>query len=235
MVNQSNRSFQTPVKNAETFKKITHLEPDLLQCLIQGPKDGCTNSDQALSMQFLSPEKTRIANAMLDMIWKNHDEWVDLMCHFLWIRSPAVEFTLQGARDDYRQFFDLFASNPTVGLTPTPDIELVWLTHQLSPSSFSMFSKTSVGRLVEHNVVPHDPDHIQALVSTERAFRARYGAAYRRCLCWDCQNLQRIARRTLSDNRDIHHFVQESMREVAQHRAVERTRRSHRNLPISYQ
>lgn len=209
MVNQSNRIFQTPGENAETFKKITHLEPDLLQCLIQiqGPKDGRTNSDQALSMQFLSPGKTRIANAMLDKLWKNHDEWLDLMCHFLWIRSPAVEFTLQGARDRYRQLFDLFASSPTVGLTPTPDIELVWLTHQLSPSSFSMFSETSVGRLVEHNAVPHDPDHIQALVSTERAFRARYGAAYRRCLCWDCQNLQRIARRTLFDHRDTHHLV----------------------------
>lgn len=213
---------------------MTNLEPDLLQYLIQGPKDGFINSVQTLSMQSVSPIEPRTPNAKLDMIWKNHDEWVDLMCHLLWIRSPAVEFTLQGAQDRYRQFFDLLASNPTVSLAPTPDIELVWLTHQLSPSSFGMFSETSVGRLVEHNVVPHDQDHQQALISTERAFRARFGAGYRRCLCWDCQNLQRLAEKSLFGNRDTRQLVQESMQEVAYHRAVERARRNHRTLPIAY-
>ncbi|KAI4261390.1 MAG: hypothetical protein L6R42_003413 [Xanthoria sp. 1 TBL-2021] len=227
MINQTNRRFEIPVGNAEAFREMTELEPGLLQCLIEGPKGGLPDGGQASSMQSVRPKS-------LDMIWQNHDEWVDLMCHFLWIKSPAVEFTLQSARDRYCKFFGLLASNPAVSLAPTPDIELVWLTHQLSPSSFGMFSETSVGHLVEYQVVPHDHDHQQALISIERAFRARFGARYRRCLCWDCQNLQRLAEKSLFDNKDTRELVQESMQEVAYHRAVEAARRNRRTLRKAY-
>lgn len=233
MINQFNRSFELPLENADAFKRMTKLEPDLLQCLIEDPKDGLTSGDRALRVQPATPKNPQATDAEFDKIWQNYDVWVDVMCHFLWIRSPALEFTLRRARDRYRQFFQLLATNPTPSLAPTPDVELVWLTHQSSPLSFELFSKFSVGRLVEHNAVPHDHSYQQALLSTEQAFRAYFGTAYRQCLCWDCQNLQRVAEQSLSEIEGTQQLVQKSMRQVAYHRAVEHARRDRRILPVA--
>ena len=219
MIDQSNRKFYLPLENVEVFRQITELSPDLLESLIKAPKNAL--------VQYLA--EPQISNAGLAAIWQGHDAWVDRMCHFLWIRSPALEFTLQNAREHYRQFFDLLASDPNKNLVPPPDIELVWLTHQTSPVSFEKFSKAIMGRTMEHNIINKGETDQEGLRSTEEAWQARFETNLQRCLCWDCQNLQRLVEALFRSDRDRdrepQHLVDASIREVAHQRAVERARR----------
>lgn len=219
MIDQSNRKFYLPLENVEVFKRITKLLPDLLESLIKAPEN-------APVQYHAEPQKSK---ARFAAIWQGHDVWVDRMCHFLWIRSPAVEFTLQNARGRYRQFVDLLASDPSKKLAPPPDIELVWLTHQTSPVSFEKFSKAIMGRTMEHNIVNKDETDREGLRSTEEAWQARFETKLQRCLCWDCQNLHRLAEAHFRSDRDRdrepQHLVDAAIREVAHQRAVERARR----------
>ena len=233
MIKQSNRMFDLPLQNANAFQTITKSTPDLLKHLIECPKDGLIDRGRTSSSNRLTHMELLRHELELNIIWQNHDVWVDQICQFLWIRSPALEFTLRTARDRYYQFFELLASNLTVSPEPTPDIQLVWLTHQLSLSSFDRFSRSFDGRLVEHDAVPPVLGNQEALASTETAFRARFGEGYRRCLCWDCQNLQWMAEKSFTDIRDTQQLVQDSLQEVAYHRALEYARRSRLTLPFS--
>ena len=178
MIKQSNRMFDLPLQNANAFQTITKSTPDLLKHLIECPKDGLIDRGRTSSSNRLTHMELLRHELELNIIWQNHDVWVDQICQFLWIRSPALEFTLRTARDRYYQFFELLASNLTVSPEPTPDIQLVWLTHQLSLSSFDRFSRSFDGRLVEHDAVPPVLGNQEALASTETAFRARFGEGY---------------------------------------------------------
>lgn len=206
------------------------MPPDLLADLIEGPKSAVMKGDQ--SMSFLSTgfmHFTTVSTGFKDM-WGNHDEWVDRMCHFLWIRSPALTFTLKSAHQRYQQFFDLLSSNPGTKLVPPPDIELIWLTHQSSPPSFLRFSRALAGRMVEHNVVSKEQVNQQNILATERCYQGRYGLELQRCLCWDCQNLQRLAEEDSNSDTVLEQLVKQAVKDVAHHRAVECARREKSKL-----
>ena len=218
MIDQSNRIFYLPLENVNVFKRITKLSPDLLNSLIKAPENA--------PVQYLA--EPQISNAGFAAIWQGRDVWVDRMCYFLWIRSPALEFTLQNAREHYRQFFDLLASNPNKNLIPPPDIELVWLTHQMSPLNYGKFSKAIMGDTFEHIINKAETDQ-EGLRLTEEAWQARFKTNLQRCLCWDCQNLQRLIEAHFRSERDRdrepQHLVDAAIREVARYRAVEGARR----------
>ena len=217
MIDQSNREFHLPFENAEVFTRITELLPDPLESLIKAPKN-------ALVLYLAEPQ---ISNAGFAAIWQGHDVWVDRMCRFLWIRSPALEFTLQNAQERYRQFFDLLASDPNKNFVPPPDVELVWLTHHTSPVSFEKFSKATMGRIMEHNIIYKGETDQEGLRATEEAWQALFETKLQRCLCWDCQNFQRLAEAHFRSERDREpqHLVDAAIQEVAHHRAIERAKR----------
>lgn len=216
MIDSSNRTFNLPPGNSQNFENMTRLQPDLLAYLIEGPKTVLMAGDQT--------------SGLLKDMWDSHSEWVDRTCHFLWIRSPALQFTLKGARQRYQQFFDLLASRPGTPMVPTSDIELIWLTHQSSPLIFSRFSRTFAGRVVKLNVVPKARLNQQQSIATEKAFQARFGMELQRCLCWDCQNLQRLAEDGSFGDKDLEQLIEQAVRDVAYHRAVECARRQRNKL-----
>ena len=151
------------------------------------------------------------SNVSFDELWQVQEMWVDRMCHLLWVRSPAFEFTLRNARNRYQESFASLASSPNAKLPPPPDLELVWLTHQLSPSNFAKLSKGYAGRIAKQDVSTKGPD--------------QYNMVFSHCFCWDCQNLQRLAENN-PDDEDSEKLVEQSMREIAYHRALEYARRT---------
>ena len=225
MIDSSKREFYLPAKHARAFQRFTGLPPNLLASLIEASKDVHMRDEQNRKPKHVETQNDQIFNASTDDIWQKHNIWVLRMCHFLWIRSPALEYTLRSAQSRYQNFFQLLALDSNATFVPTPDIELVWLTHQMSPLSFENFSKASVGRIVEHNVVAKESVDRQHIASTEKAFYGRFRSEYQRCFCWDCQNLQRLAEENSMHDKDPDIMGEKAMREVAYHRAVERDRR----------
>lgn len=216
MIDVTDRMFHLPASNVKAFRRLTKLEPNLLMSLISDRKDALPIGEWIIGQQSADTASTQTFNGF-DSIRQSQGVWVDRMCHFLWIRSPALEFTLRNARSRYQQFFGSLASSPNVKLSPPPDVELAWLTHQLSPSTFVKPSKLYAGRIAKHDDVPKWPD--------------QYNIALSHCFCWDCQNLQRLAEET-SDDEAPEKLVEQSMGEIAYHRAIEYARREKTALRI---
>ena len=218
LIDAKDRQLHSPQRNQETFEKLTMMQPNLLEDLV--------DRGNSLSLSI----KLKTSTGDFDDIWSNHDMWMDRMCHALWLRSPAVSFTLREARRRYQQFFDLLASKSDTDLVPTRDVELVWLTHQLSPTSFAEFSQSVAGRIMEHNVhLATDSVAVkEARRVTEEAFAQRYAIAFDRCLCWDCQSLQQLAKKGLSSAQDPQDRVKKILQEVAYYKKLEREFREQR-------
>lgn len=225
MIDPSDRRLHLPDENARVFERLTGLKPDLLMTLIEDPDDALAITGAPVSLE-------PAGSARFAAFWKGHDGWVDRMCHFLWIRSPALEFTLQNARERYRQYSNLLASDRSKDFALPPDVELVMLTHQLSPASYDTFLKAIMGRTIEYDIISRKGNEPEALRSTEEALHARSGTRPQRCFCWDCQNLQRLAKansRNYGDeNREPQQLVTAVIEEVANYRAIERAWRQHR-------
>ena len=210
MIDGPDRLFHLPALNARTFRKVTGLEPDLLVSLISDRKDALPMGRSTIGQQSADTASIQKSDFDFDQVWQSQDMWVDHMCHFLWIRSPALEFTLREAGNRYRQFCDLLASSRKANPSPPPDVELAWLTHQLSPSAYAKWSTAYGGRIAIENIALEGPDKGMVVFS--------------RCLCWDCQNLQRLAEKN-PDDRDPEKLVERSMQEIAYYRALEYARR----------
>ncbi|KIN07111.1 hypothetical protein OIDMADRAFT_139763 [Oidiodendron maius Zn] len=163
--------------------------------------------------------------------------FVEKMDKQLWIRSPAIEGTLSRAIDRYSKFLKLFKLYPNTMLVPTLDIDLVWHTHQCSPSRYEAGTVMMAGRLIDHD------DKIGAgilnsgFTRTKDLYRIRFGQEYQVCNCWDCEALlSAISTQnsgTQPDKREIARYVHEN---VAYHRTVEIVRRKrHTQPPIRIQ
>ncbi|KAI1856892.1 uncharacterized protein JN550_013599 [Neoarthrinium moseri] len=100
-----------------------------------------------------------------------------------WLRSPFAGKILKNAIDRYEKFFTLIAEYPYSSLSPTPDIDLVWHTHQLSPKRYGLYSVMKAnGRFVNHN-----DDVAKAILKgsfdfTTKLFRDRFGTFMRAML-----------------------------------------------------
>lgn len=228
----SDRKFSLPPENAASFERNTILKPDLLDSLVKGQGDRLTMGARALGSSLTATRKSKESGTDFGAHLPNHDAWVDRMCHFLWIRSPALEFTLTNAQKRYRQFFELLSSPSDASFTPTPDIELVWLTHQCSPKSFGDFSTATVGYIIERNIdasVRNDQNNSRA---TEEAFQAKFGVEFKHCLCWECQSLERLGEENIPSEADVQRALDEALQQIEFFRAVERARRKREMLPM---
>ena len=161
--------------------------------------------------------------------------FVDKMHAQLWIRSPAVDGTLQRAIDRYIKFLKLFKFYPNTMLVPTLDIDLVWHTHQCSPALYRAASIELTGRFINHD------DKLGRSVlnggeeTTKQLFRMRFGQEYIICNCWDCETaLSALSRgeRQVQGERDMESVAEEVLIDVAYYRAVELARRQGKPLPV---
>ncbi|KAM0414182.1 hypothetical protein ACHAPD_007427 [Fusarium lateritium] len=167
--------------------------------------------------------------------------FVKKMNAHLWIRSPALQGTLQRAVERYENYLELFRLYPGKMLVPTLDIDLVWHTSQLSPAAYETSMKARCGRFINHDdkigryQLDVGSDETQAL------YRTRFGLEYHVCLCWECQAITSAV-----DDSDRDGYLEEQrsstfakdladkvMADIEYHRAVESARRrNHIKLPI---
>lgn len=152
--------------------------------------------------------------------------FVNKMEKQLWIRSPAVEGTLHRAIDRYSKFLKLFKLYPKMMLVPTLDIDLVWHTHQCSPSRYDVGMLKMAGRLINHDDKIGEGILNPGFTRTKNLFRIRFGQEYQVCHCWDCEALVSAATSHNSETRPVYEAIARDVHdEVAHYRAVEIAKR----------
>ena len=154
-------------------------------------------------------------------------KYVELMGRYLWIRSPALTSTLNQALSRYKNVITLFAKYPQTTLAPTPDIDLVWHTHQCSPARYRAFAKQQTGGTeIDHNDGLGQGTIDDARRRTGDLYKRGFGEEYELCFCWDCEAV-RAASEGLEagDEEGLEKVVEEVARNVTFHRAVEVARR----------
>ncbi|RGP67240.1 hypothetical protein FSPOR_6129 [Fusarium sporotrichioides] len=165
--------------------------------------------------------------------------FVKKMNAHLWIRSPALQGTLQRAVDRYENYLELFRLYPGKMLVPTLDIDLVWHTSQLSPAAYETSMKALCGRFINHDdkIAKYKLD--TGSDETQTLYRTHFGLEYHVCLCWECQAIMSAV-----EDRDV--CLQEErsstfaedlaarvMADIEYYRAVESARRrNHVKLPV---
>lgn len=115
--------------------------------------------------------------------------FVNTMERQLWISSPAVAATLQRAIERYIKFITLLKLYPDRQLAPTVDIDLVWHTHQCSPSRYESDMQALTGRFVDNNGSLGYTALDTAMTRTAQLWQIRFGQEYDVCHCWDCEAL----------------------------------------------
>jgi hypothetical protein len=152
----------------------------------------------------------------------------------LWIRSPAVEGTLCRAIERYIKFLKLFRLYPKTMLVPTLDIDLVWHTHQCSPSRYDTGIVETTGRLIDHDDKLGEGILNPGFTKTGDLYRIRFGQEYQVCNCWDCEALLSAVISPSSETQpDYEAIARHVHANVAYHRAVEIARRKgNTRLPL---
>lgn len=153
--------------------------------------------------------------------------FVNKMENQLWISSPAVQGTLCRAIDRYSKFIKLFKLYPKTMLVPMLDIDLVWHTHQCSPSRYDEGMLKMAGRLIDHDDKIGDALLGYGFTKTSNLFRIHFGQEYQVCNCWDCESLlSAVSSHILETEPDSEAIARHVQKEVAYYRAVEMARQN---------
>lgn len=156
--------------------------------------------------------------------------FVEKMDRQLWIRSPAVEGTLQRAIQRYDRFLKLFKMYPRKMLVPTLDIDIAWHTHQCSPAQYMEATKTLAGRFIDHDDKLGSDKLDPGLENTINLYRIRFADEYEYCLCWDCEAVKSaVSGKNLGEGEE-NTIAEQVQLDVAYFRAVEIARRDEQTL-----
>ena len=174
--------------------------------------------------------------------------FVDKMNSRLWIRSPALDYTLRKARGRYEKYLQLYKFHPGTMFVPTLDIDIVWHTHQCSPASYFTSTQELAGRFLNHDDGIAKEILGNGFLDTKERWRVRFGEEYTVCGCWDCEALgaamERIEGSTVvaatttagsginEQTVKMEDVIKEVVRDVMYFRAVEFARRKKEPLPI---
>ncbi|KAI0469602.1 hypothetical protein F4859DRAFT_487203 [Xylaria cf. heliscus] len=189
----------------------------------------------AADLRFLdscrvAASKSNIVEKLVDAV-KRQSAFVDKMDKQLWIRSPAIEGTLDRGITRYGRFLKLFKLYPKRMLVPTLDIDLVWHTHQCSPSQYALVTTEIAGRFIDHNDKLGTATLDPAFESTKALYRIRFADEYRICNCWDCEALRSaVGTKDHNIQTDIASVAREAHLKVAHYRAVEIARQRGKTL-----
>jgi hypothetical protein len=154
----------------------------------------------------------------------------------LWLRSPSASYTLAQAASRYPKFLALFRLHPRTLLVPTLDIDLAWHTHQLSPAAYRVATVDLCGQFVDHDAGLAKEVLAGGWETTVRLWEARWGSAYKICMCWDCEGLSAELEKSGDGDGDgdvdVEKLVEKVKGDVAFYRAVEIARRKGGKLPF---
>ena len=254
-INPDDWSLTTSELACEKFQKTISLGPDLFKALLEWrsyPVDDRKSlleatsyslqqsglsaiqykikyPDQRLLQRFVDTPQ-ELAQDLNDAVLRQVS-FVDKMWDKLWIRSPALDGTIRRGRDRYSNFLNLFKLYPTTMFVPTLDIDLLWHTHQCSPSQNYTTTQEVAGKFVNHDdsIVQKELD--TGLKDTKSLYRMRFGREYHICGCWDCEALQ-SAIEEAGKKPDWEGIAQQVGGDVAYYRAVEVARRTKKPIPI---
>ncbi|KAI9569231.1 hypothetical protein HD554DRAFT_2020776 [Boletus coccyginus] len=116
-------------------------------------------------------------------------------CHFTaqldevgWLKSGAFRGAdkreiLEHSVMRYHAFLDLMTAYPGPMLVPTLDIDLVWHTHQLMASRYSVDCEMYIGHYVDHELSIAESRLTSAFDDTCRAWETRFQVSYMQCGC----------------------------------------------------
>ncbi|KAF8549934.1 hypothetical protein OG21DRAFT_1447248 [Imleria badia] len=116
-------------------------------------------------------------------------------CHFTaqmdelgWLKSGAFRGAdkheiLEHSVMRYHAFLDLMTAYPSSMLVPTLDIDLVWHTHQLMASRYSVDCEMYIGHYVDHELSVTESRLSAAFDDTCRAWQTRFQVSYMQCGC----------------------------------------------------
>lgn len=167
--------------------------------------------------------------------------FVDKMNEHLWIRSPALQGTMQRAVERYENYLELFKLYPGKMLVPTLDIDLVWHTSQLSPAAYKASMEVRSGRFINHDDKIGKSKLAVGNDETQTLYRTRFGLDYSVCLCWECQTITSAVEDSNQDGYLVESrgdsfaedLTRQVMADIEYYRAVESARRrNHVKLPI---
>lgn len=167
--------------------------------------------------------------------------FVEKMNVHLWIRSPALQGTLQRAVDRYENYLELFKLYPGKMLVPTLDIDLVWHTSQLSPAAYKNSMDARCGRFINHDDKIGKSKLAIGNDETQSLYYTRFGLEYSVCLCWECQAIMSAVEDSEKDgsleksnSSDVaQDLTDKVLEDINYYRAVESARRkNHIKLPI---
>jgi hypothetical protein len=182
----------------------------------------------------LDPTEKTLTTSKLAETVERQVSFVDKMEKQLWIRSPALEGTLERAIDRYTKFLKLFKLYPNTMLVPTLDIDLAWHTHQCSPSHYRAGAVEFAARFIDHDDKIGKPTLAGGMEKTKQLFRIRFGQEYLICNCWDCEAALSavIMLDRDRDSPDMGVIAHQVSQDVAYYRAVEIARRAGQPLPV---
>jgi hypothetical protein len=164
---------------------------------------------------------TELANAVVRQF-----SFVEKMEKQLWIRSPAVQGTLQRATGRYGKFLRLLKLYPKTMLVPTLDIDLVWHTHQCSHAVYVAATEVLAGRFIDHDDKLETFTLDNGMEKTKNLYRIRFGQEYSICNCWECEAMLSAIEALDNIALDANKVAQTVEKEVTFHRAVELERRN---------
>lgn len=181
-----------------------------------------------------SAKDTAINRSLFEAV-QRQEAFVKEMHAQLWIRSPALEGTLQRAINRYLNFVKLFKLYHKTVLVPTLDIDLVWHTHQCSPAQYQASMIQRTGRFINHDDKIGQPVLAGGMETTKNLFRVRFGQEYLVCHCWDCEAALSAVSASKQEGKhrtDMSSITSEILEDVAYYRAVELARRAGKPLPM---
>jgi hypothetical protein len=121
--------------------------------------------------------------------------FVTKMEYFDWLHCTAVETIVAQAIERYTGFFAVMSAHPKDVAVPCQDVDLIWHTHQLSPSDYYDYStRTCKGVFIDHDDKIGDGVLGNSFEWTCEAFEKITGQTYDKCLCWVCGLLEDNAR-----------------------------------------
>ncbi|KAF8536090.1 hypothetical protein BDD12DRAFT_891085 [Trichophaea hybrida] len=158
--------------------------------------------------------------------------FLEIMCHSLWLRSPALLGTLSRALQRYEKYMRLLTASPPPQrpLVATLDIELVWQTLLCSPR---VYREMCDAHMLDEALAQHNSSHgvvdAEAMAYTTELWYLHWVEDYQRCLCWECEEL--LSATEKFERVGISEVVQKVKINVAYYRAVETAKRQGRALP----
>lgn len=226
--------YVNAVQGIESLKKKLN---DCLSTSSFQKQNKISVADKLLCQQaierWLSSYVTKTRGSEIEAAILRQGEFVEKMGGLLWIRSPALQGTLARGISRYEKFFQLLAAFPEKVIVPTLDIDLVWHTHQCSPSGYFAYTQALTGRFINHDDSIAKGDLKKALQGTKELFQLRFGEEYSRCLCWDCEAVLSAVEEALQmEAGQEEKLARRVTVDVAYFRAVEMARRNGKMLPI---